>query len=439
MPASTLGEVIAKGRIKERLSQEALAARVDCSVAMIGKIEAGARVPSSELLALIGRHLGLDPVELEKLREKAQPKRGASALVGAARLGRENARRANDLKRRVGTLITSASQASSQFEAAGTKVIEGLASDFAKAMAVVDDVPSEFLVQGETKPSREGADPGVGDAFRRAQREFKGRFRDFFTVSATGVGAGGAVGAAAGIGTYAAVASFATASTGTAIASLSGAAATSATLAWLGGGALAVGGAGIAGGTAVLASIVAVPLVAVAGGVLLGQGSQILKKQQANEKRLLEAERVQSANEKVVATFVDRVGGIQNAVTVAEVKWRVARNVLRRNGPLARAMDASAGTTTQRKTQQRVSFADLTEQQQRALETLGVVVAALGALLTLPIALKVTTAKLPKLVSDAASDEEKGSEQPVLDPGTPKEREYIKFAMEQLLAEIAMA
>ncbi|MFG2875233.1 hypothetical protein ACGFYU_09530 [Streptomyces sp. NPDC048337] len=92
---------------------------------------------------------------------------------------------------------------------------------------------------------------------------------------------GAAVGAGAGAATFAAVGAFAAASTGTAISALSGAAATSATLAWLGGGSLAAGGGGVAAGTAVLAGIVAVPVLLALGGFVEWKGRNDLREQRA--------------------------------------------------------------------------------------------------------------------------------------------------------------
>ncbi|QIM62978.1 chemotaxis protein [Pasteurellaceae bacterium Orientalotternb1] len=76
---------------------------------------------------------------------------------------------------------------------------------------------------------------------------------------------GAAAGAAAAYAAYGGVMALAAASTGTPIAALSGAAAYNATMAALGGGSLATGGLGMAGGTAVLGSVVAAPIIAIAG------------------------------------------------------------------------------------------------------------------------------------------------------------------------------
>ncbi len=100
---------------------------------------------------------------------------------------------------------------------------------------------------------------------------------------------GGAAGAAAGGLTFAAVGAFAAASTGTAISALSGAAATSATLAWLGGGSLAAGGFGVAGGTAVLAGVVAAPVLIAAYGFLWWKGEDAYQDQVKVKQQLVEA------------------------------------------------------------------------------------------------------------------------------------------------------
>lgn len=85
---------------------------------------------------------------------------------------------------------------------------------------------------------------------------------------AGGIGVG--AGAAASAATMALIAAYGTASTGTAIATLSGASASGATMAWLGGGSLAAGGLGASGGAIVLTGGVAVVVVAVAAGVMVG-------------------------------------------------------------------------------------------------------------------------------------------------------------------------
>lgn len=106
-------------------------------------------------------------------------------------------------------------------------------------------------------------------------------------VDVVGAGAvAGAAGAAAYGGTTAAVMTFATASTGTAISSLSGAAASNAALAWLGGGSLAAGGGGMAAGAVVLATIAAVPTVAVAGLALHLAGRRAMAKAETYEREV---------------------------------------------------------------------------------------------------------------------------------------------------------
>ncbi len=111
------------------------------------------------------------------------------------------------------------------------------------------------------------------------------------TLGTTALGAG--LGAAAGGGAAALamtlVATSATASTGIAIGSLTGAAATSATLAWLGGGSLAAGGLGVAGGALVLASIVTLPALIAAGGVLTYQGRKMRREAVSEAERLDQA------------------------------------------------------------------------------------------------------------------------------------------------------
>ena len=76
---------------------------------------------------------------------------------------------------------------------------------------------------------------------------------------------------------YGGVMAFAAASTGTPIAALSGIAAYNATLAAIGGGSLAAGGFGMAGGAMVLGSVVAAPVIAIAGWAFSSYGEDALK------------------------------------------------------------------------------------------------------------------------------------------------------------------
>lgn len=76
---------------------------------------------------------------------------------------------------------------------------------------------------------------------------------------------GGVAGGAAAYAVYGGVMALAAASTGTPISALSGVAAYNATMAAIGGGSLAAGGFGMAGGTVVLGSVVAAPILAIAG------------------------------------------------------------------------------------------------------------------------------------------------------------------------------
>lgn len=75
----------------------------------------------------------------------------------------------------------------------------------------------------------------------------------------------GVVGAAAAYSVYGGVLALGAASTGTAISTLSGVAAYNATLAAIGGGSIATGGLGMAGGAAILGSVAAAPVLAIAG------------------------------------------------------------------------------------------------------------------------------------------------------------------------------
>ncbi|WP_318519641.1 chemotaxis protein [Photobacterium leiognathi] len=79
------------------------------------------------------------------------------------------------------------------------------------------------------------------------------------------VAGAGVAGAAAAYAVYGGVMALAAASTGTPIAALSGAAAYNAAMAAIGGGSIAAGGFGMAGGAMVLGSVVAAPIIAIAG------------------------------------------------------------------------------------------------------------------------------------------------------------------------------
>ena len=95
-----------------------------------------------------------------------------------------------------------------------------------------------------------------------------------FLGKVVGAGIGGA---AAAYAVYGGVMAFAAASTGTPIAALSGIAAYNATLAAIGGGSLAAGGFGMAGGAMVLGSVVAAPVIAIAGWAFSSYGEDALK------------------------------------------------------------------------------------------------------------------------------------------------------------------
>ena len=91
-------------------------------------------------------------------------------------------------------------------------------------------------------------------------------------IAGAGVG-----GAAAAYAVYGGVMALAAASTGTPIAALSGAAAYNAAMAAIGGGSLAAGGFGMAGGAMVLGSVVAAPIIAIAGWAYAAHAEEALK------------------------------------------------------------------------------------------------------------------------------------------------------------------
>lgn len=132
---------------------------------------------------------------------------------------------------------------------------------------------------------------------------------DKFSISAVEflgtLGGAGAVGAGAAFATYSGVMALGAASTGTAISALSGVAATNATLAALGGGSLAAGGLGMAGGMAVLSSVVAGPVIAIAGWAY---NSHAEKAYDAALKAEREAEEVFRKREKIKESHTDLRG-----------------------------------------------------------------------------------------------------------------------------------
>lgn len=90
------------------------------------------------------------------------------------------------------------------------------------------------------------------------------------------IAGGGVTGVAAAYAVYGGVMALAAASTGTPIAALSGAAAYNATMAAIGGGSLAAGGFGMAGGALVLGSVVAAPIIAIAGWAFASHAEEAL-------------------------------------------------------------------------------------------------------------------------------------------------------------------
>lgn len=434
----SVGLVIARSR-GSRFTQEGLASAVGCSTAMIAKIESGSRAPSPKLTLRLAKQLGLDEAHLEALAAEARPKNKGSALVEAFKIGRENAANAQQVRHRLRGMQEGAKTAAEALAQLGVRAVDGPAALFARVISVVVEIPQTFLADDSETATRRSKDESVQSAFARSQRETRSGFGALIGAGASSLGAGGVFGAATGMGAYAAVASFATASTGAAISGLSGAAATSATLAWFGGGALAAGGAGVAGGTLVLTSVITLPLLAFATTVAIAQGSQILAKQEKHRDKLgLVLEEV-DANERVVQTFVDRVGRIASVVQVAERKAALAVHVLEESPQLKAAIDMPArgiDTDDAMPALEHVNFSTLDRRQASALESLAFVVASLGTLLTLPLGLRLREdTALAKLGDDEEENESRGR----LDPGLPEENEYIDYAIDELLAQVATA
>lgn len=178
---------------------------------------------------------------------------------------------------------------------------------------------------------------------------------------------GGAAGAAAGGITFAAVGTFAAASTGVAISGLSGAAATSATLAWLGGGSLAAGGMGVAGGTAVLAGVVAAPVVLAAYGFLWFKGEDAYQEQVKLQLELAEAE----------SDMAVQIARVDAAIVRIKDTARVVRALGAEGRPRLKRLAALID--------ENVNYATYTFQQKALVAEVAGVATAIAAVIACPI------------------------------------------------------
>ncbi len=191
----------------------------------------------------------------------------------------------------------------------------------AGAVALGDDAP--YRAAPVESPDVES----MSDRLERERYGLRSSIVDTIGSAAAGAGAGAAAGVAASAAVMAWVGASATASTGVAIGTLSGAAATSATLAWLGGGSLAAGGLGVAGGTLVLASIITIPALLAAGGVLAFQARRMRAIAGQEADALDAAERELDATDirlRQVWAWLDRDRRLLERITtlgIRELRW----------------------------------------------------------------------------------------------------------------------
>ncbi|MGH9009135.1 MAG: hypothetical protein ACRDYF_04720 [Acidimicrobiia bacterium] len=199
------------------------------------------------------------------------------AVLDAMQMARANRERAEALRARFRRLQRTIDRETVRQDRARQLIFEGTLVPFRDVYSRLQNVSLADLADLDGPPEAERPDVELEQV----------------RISAAGaVGAflgGTAAGAGAGALAFTAVGAFAAASTGTAISSLSGAAATGATLAWLGGGSLAAGGGGVAAGTAVLASVVALPVIAVTGVFMELQGRREKRKQREVAAQLRQA------------------------------------------------------------------------------------------------------------------------------------------------------
>ena len=124
------------------------------------------------------------------------------------------------------------------------------------------------------------------------------------------VAGAGVAGAAAAYAVYGGVMALAAASTGTPIAALSGAAAYNATMAAIGGGSLAAGGFGMAGGAMVLGSVVAAPVIVIAGWAFASHAEKALIDARNTRDEVNDAiEKMQKGGQQLTKTrlYVDQI------------------------------------------------------------------------------------------------------------------------------------
>ncbi|MBU6213820.1 MAG: helix-turn-helix domain-containing protein [Actinomycetales bacterium] len=310
-----------KGLSQQALGEAAGIATGKAAAVAVSRIEKGAVRVSPTRLAAIASQLGTTAAALEDaahgiLDAEARVAAAAAAsgegdfgakienfLVGP--IAAENRLRRLRIEREVEIRQQDAKRHLDHLAEIQDEFIAKVLDPFVQMGAQVDwagiDAVSDVLLP------RSGADATQDERASQSRRRFEDNLRslqgkilrdirkhaiqaptpvDVLGKAAAASGVGAAVGGAASGLLASWVTASAVASTGTAISTLSGVAATNATLAWLGGGTLAAGGLGVAGGTLVLASIVTLPALIIAGGVFVYQRRQMQAKAQAVSDRL---------------------------------------------------------------------------------------------------------------------------------------------------------
>lgn len=295
-----IGLVLAEARKSARIdglrvTQRALATRAgiegDGASVTISRIENGQAKTSEERLEALAVALGMTLDELNSRAEEVllawrrasdgnapdhaeNLSRGVSRLLRTT-LGGHQAERNHQLRAQIDDAVRIRQEQTEErlqrLRDAQREAVEDFLEPYAAFMSRIELTDPSFLqVSGSNDNVATHVDSLEGERVR-----LRSGIVDTIGSTAAGAGAGAAAGAAASAVVMTWVGASATASTGVAIGSLSGAAATSATLAWLGGGSLAAGGLGVAGGALVLASIITIPALLAAGGVLAFQARRM--------------------------------------------------------------------------------------------------------------------------------------------------------------------
>lgn len=291
-----------------RLTQQELGDRAGYQTGAgvaLSRIENGLSRPSPERLAGLAEALDLAPDRLVMLAaQRTEALRAAGGTTSST--SDESLRdRLQRLQETVEDRTKRLEQGVDAFNAAHGKARDDFLLPFVRTADVLSGAPT---------PPRQDLDDTVPDedASAEATAQFRLQFASYgvaqaLSGAATGAAVGGAAGAAAAYASFTAAVTWGTASTGVAISGLSGVAVSNAALALLGGSSLAAGGAGVAGGTALLAGLVAGPVVLLALGGVVWATRRNRQQQQVLKGRLDEAEAQLNAQGRGVQAFVDLV------------------------------------------------------------------------------------------------------------------------------------